>query len=96
MTATLLNEAAWQYFNRSLDLDQAAIDDALDPGASIARRDLFGGPARASQEATLVQLSAQLDFDRITIEEFDKRIETAAARLEEAIDRILHSRSARR
>ncbi|MFE3828504.1 argininosuccinate lyase [Streptomyces sp. NPDC059092] len=85
----LVDEAAGLYFGKKLPLDPAALADALDPVASVARRTVYGGPAPAAVVAACEETRAKLDDDGERVRRRSDRVGRAALDLESAIDTII-------
>ncbi|MGH9043552.1 MAG: argininosuccinate lyase [Acidimicrobiales bacterium] len=69
----LVNEAANIYLGRALGLDQTAIENALDPRASVERRTLVGGPAPSAVRSNIEHLAVELAADARRLSETQKR-----------------------
>ncbi len=89
VTPEHVDEAAVLYMDEPLGLDQALIDDALDPGACVRRRTGIGGPAPETHLAQIAEDSVVLDEDQRRLDALKARLATAARELESSIDRLL-------
>ena len=65
--AALLNESAREVIGRDLDLDDAAVRQALDPSAFVRAHDVPGGPAPSRVRAALAAARQRLDDDRRSV-----------------------------
>jgi argininosuccinate lyase len=95
VTPALLDEAATLYHGEKAGLDAAAIKAALDPGRFIEARTLQGGPAPSESSRQADLLDAQTARDAAEVAAIHARIADGAAKLEQAIDRILAGATAR-
>jgi argininosuccinate lyase len=89
LTPEILDEASTLYMDRPLGLEQAQIDEALDPRACIARRTGIGGPSPETHLAQIAEDLIMLDQDQRRLDALKARLAAAARELESAIDTIL-------
>ncbi|EMA42727.1 argininosuccinate lyase [Halococcus saccharolyticus] len=66
-------------------VEREAIEDALDPAASVTSRDSVGGPAPEAVEAALDEAWAAIEADRERRDDRRDRLDTAAATLEREV-----------
>ncbi len=88
-TPELIDEAAVEYMGKPVGLSAAALGEAIDPTVAVARRTLFGGPAPEQTRARGGEARERLEADRENVTAKESRLETAAALLEEGIDRFV-------
>ena len=85
----LLDEASMAYHGVPAGLDQASIDEALDPGRFIASRGLRGGPAHDESMRQADLFLRLTEGDENIVSAIDDRLASSAAKLEAAIDGIV-------
>jgi argininosuccinate lyase len=95
VTPTLLDEAAVLYHDAPAGLDQAAINQALDPRRFVARRDLQGGPAPSETLRQGAVFGGRLALDEQAVTAIEARLAVAARKLEQAIDGLIGAPAAR-
>jgi argininosuccinate lyase len=87
--SALVDRAAVEYFDRPLGLDQAWIDDALDPNRYVHRRTSPGGSAPEEVRRQLSNQQKRLDEWHQWLRSARAQTTESTARLESAIDEIL-------
>ena len=70
-------------------VDREAVEDALDPAASVTSRDSAGGPAPDAVAAQLEAAAAGLDADRRDLSARREALADAADRLEAEVERYV-------
>jgi argininosuccinate lyase len=82
-----LDAAAQAVLGESLSalVDRPAVEDALDPAASVASRDSAGGPAPEAVADQLDAARADLDADRETLDDERAGLADAEAGLREEV-----------
>jgi len=88
-TPELLDEAAVEYMGKPVGLSAEAMREALDPRVAVSRRTLYGGPAPEQTAALAADAAGRLDADVAGVRDLRSRLDAAAARLEEGIDRFV-------
>ena len=76
----VLDESLAEYVERE------AVERALDPKASVASRDSFGGPAPAAVEAALDENEAGVESDADRLADRRERLATARKKLDREVD----------
>jgi argininosuccinate lyase len=89
LDSELLDRAAQQQLGRPLGLDTARLRAALDPGASVRRHRLPGGPAPERVGEAIALHEVELTRDERWATQARQRVDAAAAHLEAAIDGVL-------
>ncbi len=91
VTAANLDAAAEAVLGEPLSayVTDAAIEEALDPAASVASRDSVGGPAPTAVDATIEAATADVDAHTAAVADRRSALETAANMLDtEVRDRV--------
>lgn len=89
ITPVLLDEAAIAYDGKPVELTQATIREALDPGRFVAKRTLQGGPAPSESVRQAALFAEGLAQSEQTVSAIDERLATAATKLRRAVDAIV-------
>lgn len=90
-TPELLDEASEAYMGEPIGLSKDKMLAALDPVAAVNRRTLYGGPAPTEVRERLLEYEDSLTDDRALVDQAQRRIEEGLAKLQRAIDDLLHS-----
>jgi argininosuccinate lyase len=90
VTTALLDEAAIEYMGQPAGLSARSLQVALDPVAAVHRRTLFGGPAPDEVRRRLPEYKAALAQDRQRRDSAHRQVAEGLARMEAAIDALLH------
>ncbi|MFQ5849655.1 MAG: argininosuccinate lyase [Candidatus Binatia bacterium] len=91
ITPMLLDQAAMAYQGAPVRLSQEALQRAMDPLGFVGTRKLYGGPAPEQVEARIDDFAQALNQDQRWLAQARERLQTAAAKLEKAIDALLTS-----
>jgi argininosuccinate lyase len=83
-----LREATKTVIGQPLEdlVDVAAVEDALDPGESVAARDSVGGPAPAAMASALETASGTIESDRDRLADRRTDLESAKTDLESVVE----------
>lgn len=90
VTPALLDEASQLYMGEPANLSEAALQKALDPRHFVESRTIFGGPAPNAVKTQLQGCSERLERDEELYQERRTLVDSAAAKLEAAIDDLIN------
>jgi argininosuccinate lyase len=88
VTPELLDEAAMVYYGEVVGLSRERLEEALDPSKFVGRRVLYGGPAPQESRRRLPEYRTQLEADGGWLRDADEQLQSAAQKLESAIDAL--------
>ena len=89
ITPSLIDEAAMAYQGTPVGLNKESLQRAMDPLDSIRTRKIYGGPAPEQVEARISDFARDLGQDQQWLAQSRERLQTAAVKLEKAIDSLL-------
>lgn len=89
ITPQIISDISMEVLGRSIDLEPAEIEKALDPVNFINVRSVTGGPAPAETERMLRNRGAVLEKDQEFLNQYVKKLKDAELILNEAIGNII-------
>lgn len=89
--ADVVDESAEAVIGRTLDLDDAFVREALDPGAFVEAHDIDGGPAPREVRRMIQDRRANRDEDRVAMNRRRERLDAASETLSERVDELVEA-----
>ncbi len=87
--ADLVNESAREVRGEELDIDDAFVQDALDPESFVENHAVPGGPAPREVRRMIDDRRASVDERRVTVGQRRESLEAAAAKLDEYVEDLV-------